>query len=99
MKNGLIGHWKAQQVIKSIPDSRNWDILVLRYVHGAKWKRIMADTHYASASIFRLHGKAFQAFDKMKVKVSKVLLNAGVLPFYAATCTCAGNAPVTADGR
>ena len=64
---------EAKRVIESIPDHRYRDILEMRYLHGTKWKRIMADMHYASASVFRLHGKALQAFDKMRVNNSDVL--------------------------
>jgi DNA-directed RNA polymerase specialized sigma subunit len=64
---------EAKHVIDAIPDHRYRDILEMQYFHGAKWKRIMVDMHYASSSIFRLHGKALQEFDKMRVTDSSVL--------------------------
>ena len=64
---------EAKRMIDAIPDHRYRSILEMRYFHGARWKRIIADMHYASASIFRLHGKALLAFDKMRVNNSDVL--------------------------
>ena len=48
--------------IGNVSDKDQQNILIARYVEGAKWERIAVDLNFSIAQVYRIHGAALLDF-------------------------------------
>lgn len=53
------------RLIDLIPSATYRQVLTLRYIDYFKWEKIEEVMHYSESHIFRLHGQALEAFEKV----------------------------------
>lgn len=61
----------AMSRIEKVPDPDQQNILIARYVDGAKWERIAVDLNFSIAQIYRIHGAALLDFVKENPDILK----------------------------
>ncbi|MDL2324048.1 DUF1492 domain-containing protein [Ruminococcaceae bacterium OttesenSCG-928-A16] len=59
-----------QRTINKIPNQKYRDVLELYYLNGWRWDKVAEQMHYSPQHIYRLHGIALSAFEKMRVNES-----------------------------
>jgi DNA-directed RNA polymerase specialized sigma24 family protein len=55
----------AKAMIKALPDSQQQAVLYARYINCMRWEDIAVEMHYSWKGIFKLHGRALQAFERV----------------------------------
>ena len=56
---------KALGLIREVPDCEQREVLEMRYVGQMTWEEIASECHYTTRWIYKLHGFALQAFEKI----------------------------------
>jgi len=62
---------EIEQAINSVPDEIQREVLTRRYLLYQRWDVIAEKMCYSERQIFRIHGCALKAVEKMSVNVSK----------------------------
>lgn len=57
--------------IGNIPDHDQQNLLIARYVEGAKWERIAVDLNFSIAQVYRIHGAALLDFAEKNPDILK----------------------------
>ncbi len=63
-------HLEIEKAIAAVPNEVHREVLTRRYLLYQDWKIIADKMNYSERQIYRLHGKALKALEKMSVDVS-----------------------------
>lgn len=58
---------EAKAMIAMIPEGKQQAVLYARYINCAEWEQIASDMRYSWKQVFRIHGRALDAFSKIHV--------------------------------
>lgn len=62
---------RAEQLIAQLSDPRYRDVLRHRYLDGWTWERIADELNYEISWVFRMHGSALLALERMEQRSGK----------------------------
>ncbi len=62
---------EIEKAIAAVPDEVQREVLTRRYLLYQDWSVIAEKMNYSERQVYRLHGKALTAVEKMSVNVSK----------------------------